>query len=173
VTTNFLWYPGYSSNNGLLQAQTTLLAGSGASSELYGLAPAGFITSSVSGTSGVFNDASGSAGTDQAIWGELFLTLGTIGSALSAGANIACWFLQSPDGGSTFDGSSGAAPSRPPDFLFILPVTTITAGWIYKAAGMVRLPALPFKVGAQNNTGQTLASAATNFIRVAPIAVQY
>lgn len=173
MPTNFLWYSGYSSNDGLLQAQTQLLHGTGSSDELYGLATAGYNVSGTSGTSGVFNNASGSAGTDQAIFAELFLTLGTISSALSAGANIAGWFLQSPDGGSTFDGSSGVAPSRTPDFIIQLPATAITAGWIFKAAGMVQLPALPFKVGIQNNTGQTLAAAATNYLRAAPVAIQY
>ena len=48
----------------------------------------------------------------------------------------------------------------------------ITAGWVYKAAGPIMIPALQFKIFVQNNLGQTLASSA-NTIKIAPYAMSY
>ena len=161
MATSFLYNSG-TSYNGLLESAFAL-----ETTELNGLTNSSVAVSSVGGTSGVFNQSN----TAQAIWSELFLTLGAVGSALSAGANIAGWFVQSFDGGTTFEQSS-VAELRPPDFIIPLPATTVSGGSIYKAAGLVRLPALPFKVMLQNNTGQTLAATA-NTLKCAPIAVQY
>lgn len=161
MATSFLYNSG-TSNNGLLASALTL-----ESTELNGVTNASIAVSSVGGASGVFKQSD----TAQAIWGELFLTLGAIAVALSAGANIAGWWVQSFDGGTTFE-QSAVAELRPPDFIIPLPATTIGAASIYKAAGLVKLPALPFKVMLQNNTGQTLAATA-NTLKVAPIAVQY
>lgn len=161
MATNFLYFSG-TTNNGLLATAFNLQ-----STELNTLTNTSIAVSSVGGTSGVFNQSN----TSQAIWGKLFLTLGAIATALTAGANIAGWFVESYDGGTTFEQSS-AAESRPPDFIIPLPAAAISAGAIYQAAGLVRLPALPFKVMLQNNTGQSLASSA-NTLKLAPIAVQY
>lgn len=161
MPTNFLWNSG-TSNNGLLATAFNLL-----STELNTLTNTSIAVSSVGGTSGVFNQSN----TAQAMLGELFLTLGAIGSALSAGACIAGWFVESYDGGTTFEQSS-VAETRPPDFIVPLPATTIGAASIFKAAGLVRLPALPFKVMLQNNTGQSFAASA-NTLKLAPIAAQY
>ena len=169
--TNFLWTPG-GSNSGLLASAITLL---GNTSELSGLvnstsASTGLVTSSVNGSSGLFTNAN----TAQAIWGEIFLTLGAIGSALSAGANIAGWFLTSPDSNTTLEATT-LVPPRSPDFIIPLPATTISASATiaYKAPGLVRIPSLQFKVLVQNNTGQTLANSSNNVLKLAPIAVQY
>lgn len=161
MTTPFLWGLG-TSNSGLLTSLLTLQ-----STELNSLANAAVVLSSVGGSSGKFtnNDTGG------AIWGELFLTLGAIGSTLSAGANIAGWFISSPDSGSTYEKSS-AAPPRPPDFIIPLPATTISAADQFKAAGKVMLPSVQFKVLLQNNTGQALAASA-NTLKAAPISVQF
>lgn len=162
MTTNFLWNPG-TTNNGLTTTAKTLLADT---SELASLTTGSYVVSSVSGSSGVFtnNDAL------QAIWAELFITLGAIGTALTAGANISGWFLQSYDGGTTFEQSS-VAPPRGPDFIIPLPATTISAGTTWVASGLIMLPALKYKVGVQNNTGQTFA-ASGNTLRSAPVNMQ-
>lgn len=161
MTTPFLWGLG-ASNNGLLASLLTLQ-----STELNTLTNTSIALSSVGGSSGKFtnNDTGG------AIWGELFLTLGAIGSALSAGANMAGWFIESPDSGSTYEKAS-AAPARPPDFIIPLPAATISAADQFKAAGKVLLPSVQHKVLLQNNTGQSLASS-VNTLKLAPISVQF
>jgi hypothetical protein len=152
-----LWNTG-TSNNGLIASLLTL-----ESTELNALTNTSIALSSVGGSSGLFTNAN----TGAAIYGEMSLTLGAIGSALSAGANIAGWFIRSLDSGSTFEQSS-AAPPRAPDFIIPLPATTISAAAQF-ASGTIRLPSVQFKVLLQNNTGQTLA-ATSNTLKLAPIA---
>jgi hypothetical protein len=161
MATNFLWDAG-TSNNGLLTSAVTLQ-----STEMNSLANASLIVSSVGGASGVFTNSN----TAQALLGEIYLTLGAIGTALSAGANLAGWFLTSPDGGTTYE-STTVQPARPPDFWVPLPATTISGGTTFKAVGPIGIPALEFKVLVMNNTGQALAASA-NTIKLAPVAVQY
>jgi hypothetical protein len=165
---NVLWYAGATPYNGLLTAAVTTLI----STELVSLASSATATSTVTGASGIFT----SSYTGQAQLGEVFLLMGSsIATALSAGANISGWFLTSPNG-TTFEATISATPQpRPPDFIIPMPTTTINAGLTYKAAGLVNLPALNYKVFVQNNTGQALGSSATALptITVAPIAQQY
>ena len=123
MTANFLWASG-TSNSGLLTSLLSLQT-----TEMNSLANAGVALSSVGGSSGKFTNSD----TAQAVWGDIFLTLGAIGSALSAGANLAGWFLVSPDSGTTYEPTS-AALSRPPDFIVPLPATTISAGAMYKSS---------------------------------------
>ena len=158
----FLWNAGTSNNGLLISSALSLLT-----TEMNSLANSSVAVSSVGGSSGVFTNSN----TGQGIWGDILLKLGAISSALSAGACLAGWFLTSPDGGTTFE-PTGAAPSRPPDFLIPLPATTITAATSYKSAGLVRIPALPFKIIVQNKTGQTFAASANTLI-LAPSAVTY
>lgn len=161
MATNFLYATG-TSNSGLLTAAVTLQ-----STELNALANAALIISSVGGASGKFTNSD----TAQGIFADMFLTLGAIGSALAAGANLAGWFLTSPDSGTTIE-SLTVAPPRAPDFILPLPATTIGAASVYRSGGLVRLPALQFKVLLQNNSGQALAATA-NTLKMAPYAVQY
>ena len=160
MTTPFLWGLG-TSNSGLLTSLLTLQ-----STELNSLTTSSVIVSSVGGSSGKFTNAD----TGGAIWAEVFATLGAIGSALTVGANIAGWFLQSPDSGTTYE-SATLVPPRPADFVIPLPATTIGAGSFYKCGWLVRVPALQFKVLTQNNTAQTFAASA-NTVKLAPISVQ-
>ena len=89
---------------------------------------------------------------------------------MQTGGNISCWLLQSIDG-STFE-SSASAPPRAPDVVFPLPAATLSAPATFLAQGLVRLPALNFRVLCQNNSGQAL-NAAGNTVVLAPTAVQY
>ena len=168
MSTNFLWYPG-TSNNGLLTAAVSLMT-----TEIESLASAAVIVSSVGGSSGVFTNSN----TAQAIWADLFFSVGSPGiptNTLAAGANIAGWFLTSPDSGTTFE-SATVAPPRPPDFIIPFPAATALAALsFFKSAGLVRIPALEFKVLIQNNLGQNLGNGATAvpFLKMAPVAVQY
>lgn len=162
--TDFLWDPG-TSNNGLITPAVTLM-----STELNSIVNAGTAVSSVGGasTTGVFKNSDFA----QAMIGNIYLALGTIGSAVAAGGNIAGWWLESPDAGTTYENTvSGAALARPPDFILPVPATTITAGWNF-AGVMVRVPALVTKVFIQNNLGQTLASSG-NTIKIALPAMKY
>ena len=114
--------------------------------------------------------------TAQAVLGDIFLSLGNpgISSAMSQGANLAGWFLTSPDG-TTFE-STSVAPPRPPDFIIPLPATTVSGGAPpFRTAGPVILPALEFKVLVQNNTGQTFGNGSTTApsLKLAPYAMQY
>lgn len=155
VGRNALYAPG-TSNSGLLTSAISLQT-----TELNALANASVIVSSVGGTSGLFTNSN----TGQAKVGEIFFTLGTV-TTMSAGANLAGWFLQSPDSGTTLE-SLTVVPPRPPDF--IVPLDATTGNKVYKAAGQVRLPALQFKVLVQNNSGQAFTSTG-NTLKLAPIA---
>jgi hypothetical protein len=156
VAANFLWNPG-SSNNGLTATAFTLM-----NTELNGVTTG----TTVYGSS-VFDNTSPA----QAIWARLFLTLGSIGTAMAAGANVCGWFLPSYDGGTTYEQGT-YSPVRAPDFLFPLPATSFTGPLVWASAGLILLPSLKFKMAAQNNTNQTLAGSAANFIRAAPVNMQ-
>jgi hypothetical protein len=156
----FLWEPGIA-NSGLHGAAVTLIG-----TELNSLAAGAISVSAVGGSGGVFSNAN----SGQVIWSPMLLTLGATAGAIQTGGNLSCWFLQSVDG-ATFEGDS-AAPPRAPDVVFPLPATVLSGSNIFMAQGLVRIPALRFKVLCQNNSGQTL-SATGNTIVLAPTAVQY
>jgi hypothetical protein len=167
VAVDFLWAAG-TSNNGLIASALSLLT-----TELESVTSASVVQSSVGGSSGLFTNAN----TGQAIWGEIFYYPGNAGLTTGSGApNLAGWFETTPDG-TAFE-SSAAAPARPPDFIIPLPASTAIGGannTVYKAAGLVRLPALKFYVLIQNNAGATLGAGGTSapYIKLAPVAVQY
>jgi hypothetical protein len=157
---NFLWQISAASS-GLLVAATTVM-----SSELVSLA---------SSTATVSANTYGSSNTGQAIWSDVYLTFGTTATTL-AGANYAGWWLPSLDGGTTFESTASLPMARPPDFVIPAPVGTLGSSLTYKSAGLVRLPAVPFKVVAQNNLGiVTGSSSGSGFplLRIAPYAEQY
>ncbi len=163
MATNFLW----SATSPLVSAFNLM------TTEIESLTSGSVIISSVGGTSGVFTLTN----TGQSIFGDIFFSFGYpgVGSALSAGANIAGWFLTSPDGGTTYE-TPYYAPPRSPDFIIPCPATTISAGAApFKATGLVRMPPLQFKVMIQNNTGQTLGNGSTTvpYLKLAPVAMQY
>lgn len=158
MPSNFLWFGG-ASNSGLLATPLTLMT-----TELNALTNASVAVSSVGGAAGKFTNAD----TAQAMFAHIHFTLGSV-TTMIAGANLSGWFLESPDSGTTFE-PTGAAPARAPDFIIPLPLTT--GGGTYKSQGLVRVPALQFKVLVQNNSGQTF-TATGNTLKLAPVAVQY
>jgi hypothetical protein len=160
AATPFLWQPG-TSNNGLYAPPLTLM-----STELNTVASGSVAVSSVGGSSGVF----GNSNTGQVIWAPLVLTLGSTAGAFQTGGNLSCWFLQSLDG-ATFE-SGTAAPPRAPEAVFPLPAAALAGTTTFLSQGLVRVPALKFKVLCQNNSGQTL-NASGNTVVLAPTAVQY
>jgi hypothetical protein len=160
AATPFLWEPG-ASNSGLYAPAVTLM-----STELGSLSSGSVAVSAVGGTSGVFSNANSA----QVIWAPMILTLGSTAGAINTGGNISCWFLQTVDG-ATFE-STGSAPPRAPDAVFPLPAIMLSSSASFLAQGLVRTPALRFKLLCQNNSGQTL-NASGNTVVLAPTAVQY
>jgi hypothetical protein len=160
AATPFLWQPG-AAGNGLYAPALTLM-----STELNAVASGAVALSSVGGSSGVFSNTN----TGQVIWSPLMLTLGSTAGAFQTGGNLSCWFLQSIDG-VTFE-SGTAAPPRAPDMVFPVPAAALAATATFLSQGLVRLPALRFKVLCQNNSGQSL-NASGNSVVLAPTAVQY
>lgn len=166
MTSNFLWNAG-TGNNGLIGSLVSLMT-----TELESITTGSVIISSVNGASGVFTNSN----TGQALFGEIFYYAGNAGCTPStAGANIAGWFLTTPD--STAYELTTAAPARSPDFIIPLPLSAIGGANtnVEKAAGLVRVPAIPFKVLIQNNSGVTFGAGGTTapYLKLAPIAMQY
>lgn len=167
---NFLWYSGYSANNGLVGTTITVITG-----EIQSLTASGVTISATGGASGVFN--SSGTGTNQAIWGDVYYSNGAPGvTTTGVGVNIAGWWIQSFDGGTTFESASTSgtvSPPRPPDWIIPLPTTVSTT--VYKSSGLVRMPSTPFKVLVQNNYAATLGTGATTapYIKISQIAVQH
>lgn len=164
-SSNYTWAPG-TSFNGLTNGVITFLT-----TELQSLGQGQVTSSSVAGNSGVFT----SLMTSQSIWSECFYDVGNPAVATpGAGANLTGWFATSLDG-STFE-SIGTSLNivRSPDFIIPIPATTPTINTIYKAPGLVRLPALNFKVVILNNAANALGSGATTapYLKCGPVAVQ-
>ena len=167
MTNPFIWGAG-TANNGLYIPSFNLLT-----TEIESLTTGSIVVSSVGGTSGLFSVTQ----TGQAVLAELFFSFGNPGvaSALSNGACITGWFL--PQANSTVFESKTLVNSRNPDFIVPLPATTIPNTPItpFKALGPVILPALPFFVMIQNNTGRTTGNGGTTppYLVCAPYTVQY
>jgi hypothetical protein len=166
MTTNFLWNPG-TGNNGLIASAVTLMT-----TELESIASGSVIISSVNGSSGPFTNSN----TAQAIWADLFYYPGNAGCTPTAGANMSGWWLTSLDGGTTFE-STTVAPARQPDWVIPLPASAIGGAntIVYRTAGIIRVPALAFKILVQNNAGVTWGAGGTTapYLKMAPYAVQY
>lgn len=163
MATNFLYFAGTASQNGLLATSTTLI-----STEMVSLG-----TSAVALGATTFT----SSYTGQGILCDLFLQFGSSVSAPTPGANFAVWFMTSPDGGTTFESTQGfnPGPARSPDALIPISTIAINSSTVFRSLGMVRAPALQFKVAVQNNLGTTFSSstAANPTLKLAPYAVQY
>lgn len=164
MATNFLYYAGTSGNTGLLVATPVTLV----STEMVSLG-----TSAVAIGATTFT----SSYTGQGILADLFLTFSTSISAPTPGANFAVWFLTSPDGGTTFESSVtfNPVPNRSPDALIPISTIAINSSSVFRSQGIVRVPALEFKVAIQNNLGTTFSSTtvANPTLKLAPYAIQY
>jgi hypothetical protein len=162
MATNFLHNTGTS---GFLVTPFNLMT-----TELNTLTNGSIVVSSVGGTSGVFSQTN----TSQAQYGYVWITLGgNFAFTPAAGANLAGWFINSTDGGTTFEKSS-VAPPRAPDFLIPLTAASYAASDVVYAAGLVPLPYGSFKVLIQNNAGASASLASSgNILKVGPTADQY
>lgn len=131
------------------------------STELNSLANNSQVVSSVAGSSGVITVPA-----QPQLRVELFVTFGT---APTAGTTILVWFLQTIDGGTTYeDGSSTVTPTRNADVIFT--VNAITTGQHLQK--IVDTPISNFKVLVKNN-GTTQAFAATlNTLKILPFTRQ-
>jgi hypothetical protein len=167
AATNFLEAPG---TNGYIAAPFNFL-----STELNTLANGAAATSSVGGSSGVFSQSN----TVSAIFGAVYFVSGGSFTPNVAAADLAGWFLVSPDGGSTFETATASpsntvlAMSRPADFIIPLSAAAYATGNIALCAGgYVQLPWGSFKVLLQNYSGVSFP-ATGNLIKVGPVAIQY
>ncbi len=131
------------------------------------------VTSANAGTSGKFDQTNFAS----AMYGLIWFIVGDTGWTPTAGAVISCWFLHSPDGGSTFEDT---VPARPPDFYFSLQASAYSAGDIIYASGagpggVVELPWDVCKIYAQNNTGATMGNTSTTHAKMycGPVADLY
>lgn len=168
VSTQSFWLP---AANGVLATAFATVQGSGSTNGLDGL------TSGSAATSASGYSQTETLGAKEAL--VYYLSGDTTWTPSGAGANIAIWFLQSVDGGSTYESaqntpsSSVPALSRPPDAVIPLDlVATGTAGVRKFATGRVKLPSGTFKVVAQNNGGATMGDTTTTHaaIYIAPVA---
>jgi len=96
----------------------------------------------------------------------------------TAGACITGWFLQSTDGGTTFEAlvaspsTTVPAVARPPDFIIPFEAAALSAASVKFAMGPVPLPWGSCKVTVQNMTGATLGTGA-HTIYCGPVADKY
>ena len=163
MPTNFLWST---------SPFTTLTV---ASTELVSLANGSFVTPSTlgPGANGIYT----SSMYGQAMLADIFV-LNNSSIAPTSGANWCGWFFTSSASGGSFETTSAATlpPVRPPDFIVPVQTTLMAAATIFKSAGPVQLPALPFKVGVGNNLGIT-AGTSTTFgfatVTIVPYTWQY
>lgn len=162
MATNFLHAAG---TNGFLTTPFNLMT-----TELNTLTNGSTVVSSVGGTSGVFSQTN----TTQGQYGYVWITLGgNFAATPAAGANLTGWFINSTDGGTTFEKSS-AVPPRAPDFIIPLNAATYAASDVVYASGLVPLPYGSFKVLIQNNAGTSASTASSgNILKCGPTADQY
>lgn len=163
MATNFLQATGGSTTGFFNGATTTLI-----SSELVALASSGTATSTTIFTS--------SASFGQGIWGEAWL-YGTSAITPASGGYLACWWLRSKDGGTTFEKTVASNPlPRPPDFIIPTASAAYASSDVSFASGIVKMPWPAAKLFVQNNTGVTYFasnSASYPLIAIGPVAVQY
>lgn len=155
---DFLYDPG---TNGYIVAPFSLQT-----TELNGLASAAVVLSSVNGVSGVFTQTS----FGNAMWGYVSFKSGGVFTPVAGGV-LSGWWVNSPDGGTTFEKASAAIP-RQPDFIIPLNASAYASSDIVYAPSPVLLPAPSCKVLLQNGAGVALP-ATGNVITAAPIAMRY
>ena len=127
------------------------------STELNSLANNSQVVSSVAGSSGVIT-----VPTQTQMRVELFVTFGT---APTANTSVLVWFLQTIDGGTSYeDGSSTVTPTRNPDVIFT--VNAITTG--QRLQKVVDTPTGNFKVLVKNNGTAQAFSSTLNTVRILP-----
>lgn len=151
--TDFLYDAG---TNGFIVTPPNLMT-----AELNGLASAAEVVSS-----GVFSQTS----FGNAIYGKVWFKAG---GAFTPTGNpfLAGWWVNSTDGGTTFEKNATVLP-RSPDFFIPLAAAAYASGDIVFAPSIIRLPAPSCKVMLQNNSGAALP-ATGNVLTVGPIAVKY
>lgn len=168
VSTQGFYLP---ATNGVLTTAFATVQGTGATNGLDGL------TSGAAATSASGYSQTETLGAKEAI--VYYLSGDTTWTPVGAGANIAIWFLQSVDGGTTYESAQNTpsttvpALSRPPDAVIPLDLVATGVGGVRKfASGRVKLPSGTFKVVAQNNGGATMGDTTTTHaaIYIAPVA---
>lgn len=138
-----------------------------------GLANGSAVTSSVGGASGVFTQTNFA----QAIWGRHFFVSGGAFTP-TAGGVLAIWYLESYNGGTTYEGAvaipstTAMALPRAPDVIIPLDAVALASGTIKPAGGFQKLPWETCKVVLQNLSGATLPSSG-NLLLCGPVATQY
>lgn len=160
------------------RAATNFLYGAGTNG--YIATPFTALTTELNGLTNGSLTALGAAKTNtqtaQAILGEIWLTAGGSFTPTAASPNLAGWFSESTDGGTTFEtlSISSSVPVRAPDFIIPLPAAAITSGMVFNCQGRItRLPpASSWKMMLQNNTGTSLPGT-SNTVTVGPVAWQY
>lgn len=160
MATNFLEATGGSSV-GFITAVVTLV-----SSELVSLASSGTVTSATVFTQSSFG---------QAVWADAWLYAGGAVTP-TAGGYIACWWLKSFDGGTTFEKTVASTPlPRAPDFIIPAFVSAYASSDTSFASGTVKMPWPTAKLLVQNNLGVALPSSAAQYSKIAlgPAAIQY
>lgn len=137
------------------------------------LANATGVTSANAGTSGKFDQTNFA----NAEYGLVWFIVGDTGWTPTTGAVISCWFVHSPDGGSTFEKTT---PPRSPDFYFTLAAAAYSANDVIFATGSgpggtVELPWDVVKVHAYNSSGATMGNTSTTHAKmyVGPVANQF
>lgn len=143
------------------------------STEMASLGSGISIVSSTGCTSGVCQQSSFSI--SGPMWvAPFFKAGGAFGGAPGAGGNISCWFVNSNDGGTTFEKTYTGSTTQPalarnPDFIIPISTTNATTGDLYGAVGYrVLVPAGSFKIDCQNNLGVAFGSGNNNNIILLP-----
>lgn len=160
--TNFLW------QSSLLASATFLInSNTGNETGFSALTNGSAVSSSVSGTSGVFSPVDWGYG----MMGEIEFNAGGSFTPTAGGALLG-WFRRSLDGGSTFEtlvttpSTTVSALERGPDFVIPFSAVALASGNRVKAATPVLIPPVPFMVTVQNRAGATLPTSTTNWIKM-------
>src|ERR1035437_1845331 len=130
---------------------------------LAGLGSGAATTSDTTADTGLFSQSSFGNVPQLMAW---FQTGGTSTMATTAGGCMACWWLLSTDGGTTFEtlvstpSTTVMALPRPPDFVIpVFDTTALPTSTIKFAQGPFRYPYLGCKLVLQNLSGVAINSA--------------